>query len=377
MLLSPLIGRAYECAVGEESWVSLISSISKEFNIRTVSLSHIDPLSGRVSQDKNVGFDDHLLREYTKYWDSGNPWRKAVHQFYFPVTQKRELGIFHGARVVNPRALKKSTSYRASLKKMDLSDFVAIPVIAGLKNGLGISLYCNHDREVFSNEELRAFNVLRPHFLRAGSIAEKLASDRTMLANPSSEAHAIPSILITANYEVIDYNAAADAQIFDCQLATIQGGKLSLANPQAHMALQDFIADNTYQNYLPEKAPRTCSVALSDTVSITATKLISEWTQVTRPQRPEILITFNDTRVALEPVITQIVATYSLTPTERAIFEMMMTGLSLDEISKIRGTSLSTIRWHVKKIYNKFDVSSLSGLFQVLLTYITKPIDHG
>jgi len=65
-----------------------------------------------------------------------------------------------------------------------------------------------------------------------------------------------------------------------------------------------------------------------------------------------------------------------LTPKEEEIVELLCKGLSNKEIARILGTSDNTVKWHLKNLFQRFDVTSRSDLAVAYQISVSKRADH-
>ncbi|HLL58488.1 MAG TPA: helix-turn-helix transcriptional regulator [Allosphingosinicella sp.] len=60
---------------------------------------------------------------------------------------------------------------------------------------------------------------------------------------------------------------------------------------------------------------------------------------------------------------------FRLTASEHRILMLMLDGLTADELSQRLGSSLDTVRTHIRNIYGKLKVTSREGMFSRLRPY--------
>lgn len=73
-------------------------------------------------------------------------------------------------------------------------------------------------------------------------------------------------------------------------------------------------------------------------------------------------------RETFSRVLTRQFDLWKLTPAERIIARLSLEGLDVDEISRIRGSALGTIRAQFARIYSKSGVSNRAQFASIFLT---------
>ncbi|MDB5525630.1 MAG: hypothetical protein JWM58_3393 [Rhizobium sp.] len=222
-----------------------------------------------------------------------------------------------------------------------------------------------------SAEQMRAFEILSGHAVRALQIYRKLD-----LANPASaaleglldqQAHAV--VIVNPFGRTVHANRAANA--LSGRGLSVQNGRLVAATTEGQRAL-DLLLQQTI--WPTGAAPRLTPITLARApgqrpLLVQAIPLRPTDTGVASGllrANAGALVLIVDPDKSSPPTSTEALRLIGLTPTEARIAAILGTGVGPEIAAEMLGLSVGTVRNHLKRIFSKFDISRQSQLVELL-----------
>lgn len=366
--LSDLIGDIYDAMLDPSLWEPNMTRLGEAFNASKTNLimQHSgQPETGLV---RTTGWDPELQAEY-------EPRREREDFWYIAGLSTSEGSIVTGSELVEHSWMRKTPIYNEICRPLEVEYLIAAIIEQNPSRHTFISFLRHHRSDDFDTEERRALALLAPHFKRAHTVHERLAT-LSLHRNSLSEAadHApFGVMLLSLQGRVFFANRFAenllrdddgismksyrlhfhrhdDAAAFEKLMAALRagrrgdalhdcsGGRLSIHRPSGDAAYQLVLCPtgNEPNNLIPE-SDAAAVVFLHDP---TAKPRIS----------PDSLK-----------------ATYALTNAEARLCQRLASGQTLAEAADEAGTTVATARTHLKRVFQKCGVGSQSALIQLLL----------
>ena len=314
-----------------------------------------------------AGFDQSWIDDYHARWHAKNPLVHAMadHVIAKPIMQ-RDTPVL-ASQCLGVGSFRELQIYKELYRPSDLADHLALPI--HIKTELtGIGMWASHKRGEFTDEDYKAGHLISRHLMRAKDIADKLRYAQAFSQAENLKVFSEPAMIIDQFGRLIESNGAADA-LFEKQTITLQSDR--------RLYFRDCAANDAFYGELSQIKPSLKDpVALHRVASFSAgadvnavlygLPLCSLSKLTTRAYREYLLCLSQQIKLG-DHVVGVIAARYGLTKTERKIAAMMVDGLSVTDIAQGRNTKVSTTRWHVKRLFQKFDVSNQRELIRKIL----------
>jgi|GEM_PF-6182626 len=363
-----LISDVYECALGDAEWKSLLPKMYSALGCSATSFSIGDHPNEKAIQEDILGFDEDWLCEYEEHWDHLNPWRISAFEFTRALRGRQPNIAWHAVSTIDMNNFWRTDVYRGSLSKMNLSDLICMPIYVKTPLPVALCLYCGREKSLFTSDDRALADILAPHFNRAGLIAEKLSHAGKHFGSGAFPVGSDPAILISARQDIIEQTEAVEELIFRPGLMIQKNSQVMFVNPKAQEKLKMFIERDRLSGSFGKATYQLCSIEVSHDVTAIVYRIPSILDIfVTDGLKNNYIVSFETgASVATEPMAS-LAEEYSLTDAEEKVATLLADGLRPIDISKKRGTTLNTVRWQIRQIYGKMNVSSQTEFFQKII----------
>lgn len=303
----------------------------------------------------SVGFDPGFRLDYDASFLGDNPWIGALKRLPLQRAFSNEL---------EPENFEASAYFNEWVKPQGFRHALGGLVELDGRRAVHIGVLRNEGREAFRGVEARFFDRLFPHLQRALRFCDHLqaAGIAASAIDTLVGQLRVPAFLLAADTRLVGLNAAAEGV-----LAT--GGELSLRCGQ--LRLWESAAQHRLEAELA-RAGRFEEVAAS-----------TERNEIVLPRKaddgPSLLLDLMPLRncgmpaghaacclaLLIDPVArlpadgNALARLWGLTPTEITLAIAVTEGVPLAAFAEGTGTSVGTVRWHLKNIQTKIGVNSM------------------
>jgi len=365
-LMAQAIEHASAAATDPSQWTLLVADINELFGARNTVLFTPEPASGLQPLGRAHGDLAYGIDEYFSHWAYDDAWLNAVagtsffqkagearfSQEFLEDIELRKTAFF------NDWARHYSSERSLALKVTDGSDVHAPVMHLTLFRNLADAPFTTHDRTLL--------RVLWPHLKNA-------ARSHWILQPLRQESHAIESTLnilstptwvVCEDFSVEFANTAAIELMRSGTWARKRNGQLhtmgnldreSLRN-RCRNGEQVFIVSGAQNGQLQRAIVRF--------IPITETALYASlWPRAYGLIMLEIasLPTYNSLW------LSHLAERFNLTPAQRVILESLSRGLCVDEIARVHGIKVGTVRSHLHELLSKTGQINQTGLVRLAL----------
>jgi DNA-binding CsgD family transcriptional regulator len=235
---------------------------------------------------------------------------------------------------------------RHGIRHLAASNLVAEPDLLAT-----FSVFRSPDQRQFARSEQETLERLSPHLMRAAKLTLQLDQAREQLQLSLMALDSLPDAVVVADklMRVVFQNKRAEALFCDASRVRVSAGKISARTVDDHRRLRS-AAEQAIESGVgsllhvggEESNPLFCRVLPTpDDGKLSALK----------PRKLALLI-FKDTALSA-PQVRAVGGIYKLTAAEIRVAELLVSGARLQEIAKALGTSLNTVRTHLKQVFLK------------------------
>lgn len=200
------IGRLYDAAMGEASWVEAGQSLAELLEGSALNLFHTGPSGIDVTMIATHGYTLDQLKQYADHFAVHDLWTRAALQ-----GGKFDHGVI-GSQIVPDSALEKSLFYNEFLKPVAGDSFRFLGAMQRTEDGFAvISTHRTRSAPDFGPKQQRLMTAMLPHLARALEMRRRLSpqgeTDRsgTILQNLPQ-----PIVQLGPSGRVVMANAAAE-----------------------------------------------------------------------------------------------------------------------------------------------------------------------
>jgi DNA-binding CsgD family transcriptional regulator len=362
--LADLLDPIYESAARPELWRGLLAEISDAAGTPGAALI-VAPTSGlmpvcseSLDEARDVGLRAGWLLERNV------PFARALKAFQQGHDIVTEQIVFSTWELDH---LPFNAEFMVPLK---LSTGVAMRLAGEGSSSLVFDLPRDLGSEPFSASEAETMRTLLPHMQRAGQLALRLKAARQEALLDGLATFDCGAVLLDRRGKVLRMNAKAEAIM--APGITVRAGMLAAVNRDCDAALQKLIGSVIAQGPLHRAEP-IGAVAIARPG---ARHLIVHGAPLARSaqdvfQQAMAVLMIDDPEARLAPQAPVLRQVFGFTGAEASVAIALSSGRDVDEIARMRGVSLGTLRNQLKAICAKTDTRRQAELVALLLRYAT------
>lgn len=336
-----LIDQIYEAAFVPELWPTLLERIGALVDCPCGALLTLGP--GQPSFVTTPPYAD-VYRRYIASPKARNNIRPLR------ARERQHHGFLSDLDLCTREELEVDGIYQEFLIPAGLSWTVGtlIPVPGG--DHVIFDLVCKAGRPPFEREDIARLDALRPHLARAGMVAARLGLEHARAMANALASAGFPAAVLTGSHRVIAANGLMEA--LSDRIAIGARDRLLVADPRANRLLQ---------RELERAASGVQPVVRSIPVPANAAggpALVLHLVPIRRAahdlfQTGQLMLIVTPVTPGSGPSSEVIKGLFDLTATEARVARRLLEGAAAAEIAAESGTSLNTIRFHIKSLLAK------------------------
>lgn len=333
-----LIERIYTASVIPEQWAGVIDRLSNRMAGRGGSLFIL--ADGQLSWAAPPATHSVMEEYVAGGWDKKNPRLSAL-------LARAHPGFIQDRDIAGKEydSLPIVTEF---LRPRDIL-FTAATVIKGARDDLAVfSIDRGRAGGYFTPGDIAFLDRVRPHLARAVALSGRLKMQQAATATAALAMIGIPAAVLRKNHTLYAANALFQDLIGEVFIASAFG-RLSLSDPRADRWLKQALADNG------RAATTVRSIPINSFAGVIGVLHAIPACHHAR----DILGEGGTFLVLAQPKDNSVVDPewlrwlYDLSPTEAEVAAHLSRGLTVDNIARVRGTSVSSVRTHVKSLLRK------------------------
>lgn len=354
---SQLVEVIYDCVLHQRNWVPLMKSLASDFDSATAYFFVHNPT-------KNELLDGVL------YHPEFEPQHMAQTISLHEERQLFEEKLFSPFRdtpsSANPFV---NSSPRTDLHLWNEDRFRLLsthPVTSDLL--IGLALQRSREYEAFQNKHLQRLQMLLLHLARAMQIQRRMNHLEFDAQNIVTALDSLPTAVVIVDEKLHHFccNQRGRDLLNGTQALSLKQGIFTLSCPTTREELQTAIHITlTEQDPIP---PQVVEIRRPEKLPLKALPVLLDSTHaaVQRSSRVMLLIYDPEARLSIDGTLLEYL--FELTSSEAFIAARLAEGLSIQEIADLRNCSPSTVRTHVKRLFNKTHTNRQGELVQLILT---------
>jgi DNA-binding CsgD family transcriptional regulator len=363
--LSELIGAIYDRAVDPEHWPGTLSEIRPFLGGDNAVLSLIDMHRGAFL----LNFLDNVPEVFAQSIDrwSGDIIKSWGGSDLFVSAALDEPYIW--SRVITPAAEGKN-SFVDAMRAAGFADSMSL-VLTRDQSVIGaLALGRRRKAGYFGDEELGRARLLLPHLQRAIGFSRllELATLRASAFEAALDAVAVPTVLVTADAELVHANAAGRAELDRAELLKVSQGRIAAADLRDQRGLAQALSTASEQ---PAAPPTQLDVPLGkDARKLQLLPLPRGSVRGTlAPSAAAAIMLTPPPRSPLaEPgaIAARLIDRFGLTPAEAAVALEVAKGDGRAAAAARLGIRDNTVRTHLSAIFLKLGINRQAQLVRLL-----------
>ncbi|HEY7643579.1 MAG TPA: helix-turn-helix transcriptional regulator, partial [Hyphomicrobiales bacterium] len=268
----------------------------------------------------------------------------------------------------------QSRFYREWARPQQLVDFIAAVLDKSLTSVVMFGVF-RHERDGVADDAARArMRLIVPHFRRAvliGRLMDLKSAEAASFADAFDGLKA-SMFLVDASGRIVHANAAGHAMLHQADILRAAAGRLIVGDTAAQHALYDIlIAAERGDAALGGKG---IALPLTDRQGETFSAHVLPLTSGARRQstlatRAAAAIFVHKAALSIESPPEALAKRYKLTPTELRVLLAVVEVGGAPEVAQALGVADSTVKSHLKRVYEKTGVSRQADLVKLVAAF--------
>lgn len=366
----------YDAALQDDGWGQVIE-LASDFVGLDVGMGRIADFK---SLDSNIlGYTGHSGEMYqTDVEDeilTRDPWAQALG---FEARDE----IFVGSRVVDPEIYMKTPLFAEFMPSYDIGvvDGMGTCISIGEKAMAYFIMYRRMGGDYVQADEIDRYSYLHGHLQRSLNLTCRLSGLRHALQVHQSLLDTLPYGVfgLSAAGKIVMKNRPADRLLSKGTVLKLGNEKLQAIAHEDNRALQRAIA----RALGPTSRSSDETIVSSSVVKIYPADEGRPWTALACPVSMQAstnglmgaskdlaaLVCVSDHRPIVDLRVQQISNAYGLSAAEESLVVSICSGVSLAEHAAQTGRSVNTLKYHLKNIFSKTEVTSQQDLIRMVLS---------
>lgn len=367
--LSAEIGEIYDCILEPGKWQRVLARICHQLSLMHGVLGLYMTQTGQPLLRIQHG----MAREWFDLMPSFGIemamfWGGAERIAAYPLGEV----VIHS--VANPEIGPETNRFAKEwCQPQGIRDLAALS-LAKDDNAVGTLVFTASRRlEETSVGELELLRLLSPHIRRAVSISRLLDFKTIQTNNLHSAFEVLPNglALLTSSGRLLYANLAARAFMRENDAIRIVEGRFTMRDDEASAALDQAVAAASRGPLLCERGAAIPALGSnSNRAVLHILPLHYGALRMTLDAEAAVAVFMSKEASYAAPPTDALRVLYGLTPAEVRICELMMQGLTPNEISEQIGVAVSTARTHLLRIFQKTGTDRQADLIRLLSTLV-------
>jgi DNA-binding CsgD family transcriptional regulator/PAS domain-containing protein len=371
-VFSQLLLSLYASTFDESQWSVFLDQLCAATASKSAFFMRNDAaLGNQVLASGGIPVPSPEAREYSE----GRSYTDPVRDAYM---RNPRIGVIEGEEIIPNEKLRQSEIYAPIIKARGWMYMTCVVLSLTPRTQQLISLWRGPDRVYLEPHQRELLELLLPHLQNAVRIRQTLgqAETRALNAEAALDASTTGSILLDQSGRILHMNHTAQQMALAEDAFRVDISHIVPTDPQLRAPFKGLVAataDLTLQH--PGGALSLTRRRGKPHLNLLITPL--RLPQSRRATARVLLLLSDPTQpVAFPDAVLR--SLYALTPAETEIANGLLTGLSLEEIARLRAVSLATVRTQLKTILAKTDTRRQADLVRLLATlpHTAPPLDQ-
>lgn len=343
----------YGSCTDARRWNRVCEQLSREMNIRSVSLQSLVLSGDRLQCLWNVSNSDVMDKLYRRHiTDSGNPRLEAKRI----LALRGELVCDDNLFTAHEGDLRKR--FQQQLSHLGLGKFIGSLIQQGEGRYLGLALHRSHDDpRDFSPHQQQRLAALLPHFQQAFLLSHQLySSHRVVEALRRHLNHWHCGLLLCNPYGEVEWHNHIAEQLLGPVHGTWRLHTRATLHPLYRAVIQQSLGDDRAVDYLE-------LMHASNRLHLAIHRLPPSDIGVP----PSVLVAVTAPEILRALPYQALMTLFHLTETEARLSCALVQGITVDQYAQQRGVSVGTARYQLKQVLAKTGADRQSTLIRKIL----------
>lgn len=359
------IAAIYDCALAPEQWRDALPLMAGLGAAAATSIVIEDQSDGRSMRVYEHGCDQFYLRSYFERLlgaRTPEPADRNLPRLGEPSTV---------AVLCGEREQRESAFYQRWVRPLGLRDMYLVSVLQSGRRLAWLSLARSEIQPLFSDGDLEQIRALTPHICRAFAIANAfdLQTVRNHMLEQVVDSLSTGVILTSSSGQVSYMNTVAEEIVREGEFLRYRHGRLQAASPAMAAGWSATMYDVQHGHAPMRTGHHTLALTGTSGDAAVASVLPLEWRGAANPigQLPGAVAVFlQDVTRPRQLPVDALRQLYDLTTAELRVLDLLILGLSPQEMASSLRLKLPTVRTHLKRIYAKTGTAGQTELITLI-----------
>jgi len=350
--LPQLLAAMYDCAIVPDLWPRVLPELASYMDSRTVLVFAHNRTTGKYPLLVEFGIEPERLDRFLTT-DGPSPWPRVMAM----------LGVDEPTRiedVFDVEEFRRTPNYKQLHLPYGVGGVLAAKVIDDVQR---LARFHVTRSDPYGVQEVGRFRTLCPHIRRVISIMD-LLEQRTLQRDSLAEVlnHlAAPVIMIDPKQRIVHTNTSAQEFLAEGKALSSVRGVLTASNPRNQEGLRRVTRaldlDAKSLALESDEGPLAVATVLPLTSGLRAShgRQLSASAAIFVHNKPS----FDD------GMVTTLAAAFGVTGAEARVLSALLEGLSLAETAARFQISVNTVRWHLKRLFEKTNTRRQGDLIRL------------
>ena len=354
-----LLDLCYRSVDDPEGWQDLLDAMTRKFRADAGDFVFEDYTAGVALAFASTGFDPAFRDNYDDTFLGENGWINGL----MAMPPGRVFGTH-----LEPDDFTKSAYYNEWLRPQDLRYGMGTLMEYSQRHAVQIALVRRRkNRDYFASEEIALLERIIPHMRRAWNLQGRLrlAEKAWRPLEAAVNAMNVPAMVSEQSGAVVFVNAAGENFLSRHDEFRLSGGRLSLDDQEGEKALAAAIASACCLETLASHGGRseiTVRTRDRDPPRIVVEVVPLRSASDCQFRMSRCLILLIDPAAMTQFPEGRLRNVWDLTPTEEALAYSLSAGMTTAAFAERTGTSVGTVRWHLKNIQAKMGADTSTAV---------------
>jgi DNA-binding CsgD family transcriptional regulator len=351
--LSTLLAAMYDCAIVPDLWPRVLPLLAGYMDSRTAAIGARTRAADKPGFFVEFGFDPEVHDIYVSKYRAINPRISAMKMFSVDEPVRTE-------DILDIEEYKQSTYYTEFHSPYDIGDVLIAKVIEDMHRIVSWNV---SGKPGYSIDDVERFRALCPHIRRILTISDLLeqrTTERDSLAEVLNHL-AAPVIMVDPKRRIVHTNISAQEFLAEGKGLSSVHGVLTASDPRNQEGLRRVTRapdlDAKSLALESDEGPLTVATVLPLTSGLRAGygKQLSASAAIFVHNQPS----FDD------GMVTTLATAFGLTGAEARVLSALLEGLSLADTAARFQITVNTVRWHLKRLFEKTSTNRQSDLIRL------------
>ena len=357
--LAALVTELYASVLDEGRWTRMAARIAEAFGAPSavIKVQQADQAADILQVTDNFGIAA-ADPEWAEHWHRNDLWVEEA-------AKRQWVGAATSQSLMPDAQLERTAYYNEWLKPLDIHTMVgALQPLEGGGTAV-VGIHRPHGAAHFDESDGVRLNALLPHLRQALNLRqhfrEHLLAAQTM--QQALEGTKVAVLAVGADAQLLFANRVAELVLRSQTVLRVVGGRIRAIQPGDDARLQQALRDGQTEGAVPR--PLRLAVDGPSPMAVTLLPLLDQAHEL-GAVGPVMLLVMRGEAAPADAAAQLLRPLFDLTPAEARVAVALAQGRSLNDMARLLGVGLTTVRTHVRGAMAKTGTHQQSQLVAIV-----------